>query len=608
MATPPDLQDEREPLTPRFEPGFFTESSERGAPTRWRTGDKVRFKNAQAEKLGGWESQAITGALHRGVPRRGLEWSSLDGESWIAEATNSKLYLINRNVRYDITPVRRSLTLTNPFTTNGTESILVEDDGHSSNVGDAVRYTGASAVSGVTITGEYIIAQVIDGNFYRITHTSPAGGIATGGGTVQVEYDINAGTVDQGIAVGYGTCGYGEDPYGTARDEACSDVVRRLALWSLDNFGEDLIASPRGGAVYWWDRTTGPLSRAVVLESAPRTNQRVLISGSGDQIICLGAYDDVAGSPDPMLVRVGAIGSLTDFTVRDGGTAFDKRLSTGSEIITGVRTSGGVLIETDKASYFMRPDAAAIFDINQLGEGNTGIAPNAMLEVDGIAFWLADSKIMAFDGVLQEIPCDIWQEIFGKSNDTRILVAQADKIYCWYNEDFSEIWWHYPSVGGNGENDRYVIFNKELRCFYAGTIIRTIGMSPGPTYKTPIAFEPDGDLFLHESGVDDDGAAMDSSIRSHQIQLGEGKIEMQVSEVVPDLVRQTGDLLLHLQSRKHPNAPLVEKGPYTIRTTTRKKGVKIKGRQISVEYQSNVVGGDYRLGDWTYYYGPDSEG
>lgn len=609
MATPPGPNDSRDPVTPRFQEGFFTEASARGAPDRWKTGDKVRFKNGQPEKMGGWEEQALTGATHRGVTRRTHEWTSLDGEAWIAYGTNSKLYVVNRNVRFDITPVRRSLTLTNPFTTTiGLATVVVHDIGHSAQVGDAVRFDGAAAVGGITIDGEYLITSVTDGDFYVITHSIVATGSATGGGAVNVAYDINAGVADQQPALGWGVCAWGESTWGTARSPSCSGIVRKLRTWSLDNFGEDLIASPRGEAVYWWDKSAGPLSRAVLLENAPRTNMRVLVSNSGGQIICLGAFDDVSNTPDRMLIRVGAEESLTDFTLSDDNTVFEERLATGSEVVTGVRTRSGIFVGTDEAVYIMQEDSVDVFRVTKLAEGNAPISPNCMIEIDGTAYYMAGYKFMSFDGVLDEIPCDVWQYVFADPL-TRINREQADKVYCWFNEKFSEIWWHYPSEAGGGENDRYVIYNKESRRWYFGTIERTAAASPGPSYDLPYAFEADGSLFLHETGTEDGAGPMTAFIESHDLQRGEGQDEMHLSRAIPDMVRFVGTIQLYLKGKEWPQDPTyVTKGPYTITTTTQKKGVRLTARLIALRWQSSGVGDDWRLGNWTFYGQPDGEG
>lgn len=612
MATPETAEDSRTPLIPRFAPGFFTESSARDVPQRWKTGDKVRFRGTEEgiapEKMGGWLERPITGDTHSGVGRRLHEWSSLDGESWIAEGTNTKLYLINRDIRYDITPLRRNVTLVDPLSTQiGSAIVTVNDPGHSSNVGDAVRFFNATAVGGLTISGEYIITAVLDGNLYQITAAGLASGSATGGGTVSLEYDVNIGTVDQTVALGWGVCGWGEDPWGTARSAACSGVIRKLRTWSLDNFGEDLIANPRGDANYWWDRTAGPLSRAVLLSSAPRTTLRMLISNSGGQIVCLGAYDDVSNTPDPMFVRVGAEESLTEFTLTDENTVFEERLATGSEIITGVRTRAGIFISTDEAVYIMQEDSQEIFRINKLAEGNACISPNAMIEIDGTAYYMTPYKFMKYDGVLDEIPCDVWNYVFADPA-TRIHRTQVDKVYCWYNEKFGEIWWNYPSEAGDGENDRYVIFNTTLRCWYFGTMERTAASAPGPSYDLPFAVDPTGDLFLHEFGVNDGVGAMTTDLESHDFMIATGKTAQHVTRAIPDMLRFVGEMQLRLKAKKWPQqASYVTKGPYTITPTTLAKGVRITGRQVALKFGSTAVNDDWRLGIWTFYTQPDAE-
>lgn len=612
---PGGLADERSPVRLALKPGFYTESSARNSVDRWKTGDKVRFKNGLPEKIGGWVEQDLTGATHTGVARRGHEWTSLDGERWIAYGTNTKLYLVNRDVRYDITPIRRSIALTNPFTTVSMSAVVtVTDVGHDVTTGDAVRFSGGSAVGGITISGEYTVLSVL-GDTYRITHSAPASSSTTGGGAVQADYDIGAGAPSKTLALGYGVCKYGEGTYGTARSIACSGIVRDLRIWSLDNFGEDLIASPRGGAVYHWDKTTGPLSRAVQLTSAPQTNERVLVSKSGVQIICLGAFDSVANSPDPMFIRVGAVGSLTEFTLDEEGqnSVFEERLSVGSKIVAGERTRSGILVSTDEADYLMQDDPTDIFRVVQLAAGNTFIAPNAGVEVDGTAYYMAPYKFMRFDGVLDELVCEVWQRVFAEkigsaANPDRINRDQVDKVYCWYNEKFSEIWWFYPSADGGGENDRYVIYNTAERCWYFGTIVRTAAISQGPSYDLPTAFHSDGSFFLHESGVDDDDAALAASIESYDTQLGEGKNKVQMTKAIPDMVRFAGTVLLYLKAKRYPrDANYVTKGPYTITTSTTTKGINITGRQVAVRIESTAIGDDWRMDAWTFYGQSDAE-
>lgn len=600
-----------------IEPGVFSESSARGARGRWKDVNRVRFKDGLAQKMGGWAARTISNAQlptpsFQGVDRKELEWTSLDGRAWLAQGTSKKLYLVSGDVRYDITPTRTIHTLTNPFTTiNASALVTVADVGHGAQQGDFVSFTGATAVGGLTISGEYQITTVNDGDSYVITASAPAGSGATGGGTVAAQYDISIGLDTSAQAVGYGTCLYGKSTYGTRRG-ACSGLTMPLRTWSLDNFGEDLLACPRGGGIYWWDRTTGPNSRAVLLDQAPATNQYMLVSDSGDQVICLGAYDGVANASDPMLIRVGDVGSLTDFTIDEtgGNSVFEERLSTGSRIIMGMRTRSGIFIYTDKAQYLMQPDATEVFRVGKIAEGNSVLGPNSAIEVDGTVYGMGRNRFTAFDGVYQEIPCSVWGLLFDLRDTATpgLNNAQADKVYCWYNKDFSEIWWHYPSSASN-ENDRYVILNVAEKLWYYGAIVRTAGTSGGTVYNVPYATDSAGVLYLHETGTDDNGAAMNEYIASYDVQLSDEKVAQHISNYVPDMKRITGTLQLTISAKNRPQqSAYVVYGPYNFTGTDTLVGVRAAGRQASIKLGSTTTGTDWRVGtNGSFMVQPDGE-
>jgi hypothetical protein len=169
-----------------IEPGVFSEQTARGARGRWKDVNRVRFKDGLPQKLGGWSARTISNATlptpsFKGVDRKELEWTSLDGRAWLAQGTSKKLYLVSGDVRYDITPTRTINSLTNPFTTiNGSPLVTVADAGHGAQQGDFVTFSGATAVGGLTISGEYSITTVNDGDSYVITASGNASSGATG--------------------------------------------------------------------------------------------------------------------------------------------------------------------------------------------------------------------------------------------------------------------------------------------------------------------------------------------------------------------------------------------------------------------------------------------
>jgi len=594
-------------------PGLFTEATDRTALKRWKDGDHVRFHNALPQKLGGWTSPVIGGAVLKGVPRRVHEWRSLDRQNWIAIGTSAKLYLLNGNTYYDITPIRRTAALgANPFVVEDESNIVtVVDPMHGAVAGDWVTFTGAAAVGGLTLNGEYRVTEVINSSTYKIDAIDDANATTSGGGAeITATYEINNGGDDGGFAYGWGTCTWGSGTWGTPRG-ACSSFGRKLRIWSLDNWGEDLMASPSGGAVYYWDRTFGPGTRAVLIPEAPASNRRIIVSPQNRQLICLGA-SAISGGEDPLLIRVSDNEDFRDFVPallsdEEESNVYTKRIDSGSEIITGFRTRKSVIIFTDLGVHIMQPDPDLVYDVTQVSEGNSIIGPNAGVEVDGVVRYMSFDKFMKWDGVISEIPCEVWSKVFGKKAGQGINRAQADKVYAWHNDAFSEIWWHYPSAGST-ECDSYVILNYRENSWTYGTIDRTAATRKSAFYQNkPLAWSSAGVLYKHEDGVDADGEALPAFVESYDTELGEGKEQMHIGRVVPDNVTQVGDIILTLKAKRRPEDSVYNSKTYVIEEGTEEFGTRSGGRQVAVRFASSEVGDDWRIGPYTLYLQPDGE-
>jgi len=95
-------------------------------------------------------------------------------------------------------------TLINPFSTvSGSSTVTVTDVNHGAVDGDTVNFSGASAVSGLTINGNYIITY-INSNVYTIDAGSNANASATGGGNVVAKYELNVGQIVYSTITGWG--------------------------------------------------------------------------------------------------------------------------------------------------------------------------------------------------------------------------------------------------------------------------------------------------------------------------------------------------------------------------------------------------------------------
>ena len=186
----------------QLRPGVNREGTTLSNEGGWFDCDKIRFRSGYPQKLGGW--QPISSNTYLGTARSLWNWVTLQGYNLLGVGTNLKYYIENGGQYNDITPIRRTATLTNPFTTtNGSRTVLVTDVGHGATNGDYVTFSGASVVGGLNLNGEYSITYV-DSNTYTITAATPATSSATGGGTVTAKYQINVGQEIFGYTAGWG--------------------------------------------------------------------------------------------------------------------------------------------------------------------------------------------------------------------------------------------------------------------------------------------------------------------------------------------------------------------------------------------------------------------
>ena len=426
-------------------PGQYTEQSERGAMGRWYTMDKVRFRKGLAEKIGGWvqlQPQFL------GTARRLLDWSSLDAKRWAAIGTDVKLYLWqdgNPPTLYDITPLRRTVALVNPFETfAASTNVNVTDPSHGAQSGDYVTFMGATLFDNVLIDGEYVINVIIDQDTYQITSTTTAtSGVAGGGGNVTAEYQISTGAASVVTATGYGTGPWSREGWGNARTG--SQLQIGIRTWSLDTWGEDLLACPRGGEIYWWDRTGGTGQRAIPLTDlggdAPISNQAMLVSTRDRHVLALGAYDFFNSAFDPLLIRWCSTEDLNDWVPTSTNTSGDLRLYAGSKIVTGVRSRLETIIFTDVSVHTLPfVGGFEVFGLNIVGENVSILGPNAAIPIDHRVLFMAESDFFIYDGVVKVLPCDVRNFVYDNLN-----TIQRDKVYGGLNREFNECWWFYPS-------------------------------------------------------------------------------------------------------------------------------------------------------------------
>jgi hypothetical protein len=271
-----------------LKPGVNRENTRYTNEGGWYESDKVRFRQGTPEKIGGWVR--ISAATFLGICRSLWNWVTLAGQNLLGIGTSEKFYIENGGAYYDITPIRASDTLTNPFTTNittnsgGYTTVIVTADPGFAN-GDYVTFYGSSAVGGITVLGEYQLTY-ISSSTYSISVLGSASSSTTGGGTVYAVYQVTVGSVTYVPIDGWGAGSWGTPPevappstigtwgYGaTVESESAG-----LRIWNQINWGQSLVYGPRGFPLYYWDAVIGYQASAITMTIA---SPCVVTSGLG---------------------------------------------------------------------------------------------------------------------------------------------------------------------------------------------------------------------------------------------------------------------------------------------------------------------------------------
>jgi len=506
----------------------------------WYDCDKIRFRSGSAEKLGGWVP--FSTSYYLGICRSLNNWVTLGGNKLIGVGTNLKFYVNQGGSYYDITPLRATETLTDPFeTTSGSPIVEVTDAAGGYSDGDFVTFSGATAVGGLTLNGEYQISA-IGGSTYTITASSNASSSATGGGTVTAAYQVNIGPSVVVPLTGWGAGAWGNGTWGVG--SASTDSLR---IWSQSNFGEDLVFCPRGGGLYYWDASSGVTSNRGVnvttLAGASDVPIKVNITYVSDIsrfVFAFGCTDLGSSVLDPMLIRWSDQESVVDWTPLPTNQAGSLRLSQGSEIMSVIQSRQEILVWTDAALYSLQYlGAPEGWGATLVGENISIAGQKSVSLASGTTYWMGIDKFYKYDGRTQTLRCDLRQYIFSDIN-----TAQMEQVVCGTNEGFNEVWWFYCSRD-SVVIDRYAIYNYLEDIWYYGNMGRTAWLDSG-LQAGPIAATYVNNIVSHEVGNDDNmngtPAPMEAFITSAEFDLDDGHKFAFVWRMLPDVTFRGSDV------------------------------------------------------------------
>jgi hypothetical protein len=600
-----------------FKPGVNRENTRYTTEGGWYDCDKVRFRQGNPEKIGGWTRFSAFTFL--GVCRSLWNWITLGGANLLGVGTNLKFYINLGGQYFDITPIRASSTINNnPFVaTLGSSVITVTDTAHGCITGDFVTFSGAVGLGGNITAGvlnaEYQVT-VLSANSYTITVSAVANatdvsGSPGGGASVVAAYQLNTGPEYEVPLVGWGAGGWGTGPWGTGT----ADPIP-LQLWSQYNLGEDLLFGPRSGGIYYWDSSVGVTSRGVNLTTlgdadTPLFQNHILVSDASRFTLVFGTNDYGSATIDPMLIRWSDQENPFVWTPAITNQAGSVRLSHGSEIVTAIQTRQEIVTFTDQALYSLQYlGPPYVWGTQLLGDNISIAGPNAVALASGIVYWMGVDKFYVYDGRVQTLNCDLRRYVFGDFNQD-----QAAQVFAGTNEGFNEVWWFYCSAGSTVV-DKYVIYNYLEKIWYYGTMGRTAWLDTG-LQPYPIAATYINNIVNHEDGVDDNSTAtpapIAANISSSEFDINDGHNFGFVWRVLPDLTfggsasSPTPQVTMTLQGLTNSGSGVtasagqnVVKGSTYVITEefTGQIYTRVRGRQMIFKIDSNQVGTTWQLG------------
>jgi hypothetical protein len=508
--------------TLQIPPGILTDSTSHAEAGRWIDASLVRFNDdGEAQTIGGWES--LTGQLLTGVCRSAFPWTDNGAVLNIAFGTHSKLYVWEGGGLYDVTPFGPPARLgANPLAvTNLSPTVVVTHVGHGLSTGASVKVFGAVAVGGITPNGTFTVTA-LGADSYSFTFGSNATSTATGGGTnvvVTPQSEIPAGAVDGTGSAGYGTGAYGAGPFGQTPPTA--DYFPRT--WSCGAWGQNLLASPRGGGIYEWAGATA--ARAVAVNGAPTrvTHMVVAPMNGGYQVFALGCEEEVSGVFNPACIRHSGIRDNTSWTTAANTTAREYILTGGGQIVAGRMVGPQLLVWTSDALFVgsFVGSLAQPWRFDRVGRNCGLIGPNAVAVSGQTAFWVSPDRQFHTYG-LGGAPSVIASPLRAEFAEN-LAASQGDKIVASTIAEHGEVRWDYPDARDGYENSRYLavkVSGPVAGTWTKGLMGRTAMVDAGPS-PYPVGVTLAGRIYWHERGHSADGAAMAWHIESADQMLGE---------------------------------------------------------------------------------------
>lgn len=479
------------------------------------------------------------------------------------------------------------------FTTSsgsGVVTVSFPSNGYLQETGLFYPFFAATSVGGLTIVGPYQVQSIIDSTNFTInspTQATSASTVTMNSSQAQLVYYVTIGP--QSVGSGYGSGGYGSGGYGTGSAQTgVAGTPITTTDWSMDNWGEVLLACPKDGPIYAWSPDNG-FSTAQIITQAPLFNGGIFIS-MPQLILVAWRSTQSTGVQNNLLVRWCNAGDYTNWTVSNATTAGSFVLTSGSLIVGGLQAATQGIIWTDIDVWTMSyVGGDAIFNFSRVGTGCGLIGPHGAGVLSGNVFWMGPDNfyVLGSDGVVP-LQCTVWDFVFQNLSSTASYIA---KIRCASNSSFNEVAWFFPSSTSLGENDSYVKFNILEKEWDYGMLARS-AWTDVSILGHPIAGDASGTIYQHETGNSTTGVSV-PQFQTGWFALAEGQDFAFVDFIIPDFKygkysgTQSASMSVTFFVTDYPGDAPASYGPYTVTTATEYIPVRFRGRLMSVLVQGD---------------------
>jgi len=463
----------------------------------------------------------------------------------------------------------------------------------------------------------------------RMTYSTNTTGTNTISGITRATDNTTAATHSDGATV---TDASDYTKWGASQT---GDIVTAPGLWSLDNFGNKLIATIFDGATFEWDSDGSTSTRATIVANAPTAAIQTLVSTPDRHLVFIGTETTIGttSTQDDMYIRWSDQEDINTYTPTATNTAGTQRIADGTRIVGAIRGRDVIYIWTDTALFIMKfVGPPFTFSFQQVGTNCGLIGQNAAVEVDGSAYWMSENGFFRYTGQLQSLPCLVEDYVYDD-----LATVPRQHIYAGLNNLFGEVTWFYPGSGA-ASNNRSVTFNYmdstgERPVWTTSSLARStwadsaiFGKPHGTEYDSSATSDStvgntDGvtTYFEHETGTNQIKAgttsAIAASIESGDIDLGQspipqqgdGEFMMKIRRVLPDFLSQTGDATVTLNLKNYPSDSQASSslGPFEVTTSTTKIDTRARARAISLKVDNTSTTQHWKLGTFRLDIQPD---